>query len=507
MVFGSFIKNKHKKALYFGSPEAEAESLPSSRVMLSAVYEDHHDLFNELSHEKFIVVGRKGAGKSAFAEYTYWLAKNDPNIFCSFIRQDVVRLEELVQINEGLNGSTKEHLFKWLIYTNILKLIFKNEAANVAKELSLLKEFLKKNSGFIDINKGEITDLAKKYNFEVNVEQFKRFFTTKIGKEIQFKESRAPYYKLLPHLETVIISVLNSKIEVDNSNSYVIFFDDLDINFNSDDEKSVDTLLNLLRTTKHINNNVFSKNNINAKAVILIRDDVERMLSSRGADIAKVFSSYATRLDWYQEDQGVEDDIGLKKLVERRSKYAFEKAGLNINGVSAWDSLIMPNEFNPKTSFKYISDHTFLRPRDFILLFKPLETGQYEIPLNKYNTNSLIGIFSAELVKELSNELSSFYSERQITNIFESLKEINSIYNCSYNAASRIISRNCPDIDQRALLVDLFDRSIIGNINPSNNFVKFKHRISSRDINNYKLNEDEYIIVHTGIKIFIEKRY
>lgn len=507
MVFGSLIKNRNKKALYFGSPEAEGESSPSARVMLTDVYEDHHNLFNELSHEKFIVVGRKGAGKSAFAEYTYWLSQNEANIFCSFIRQDVVRLEELVQINDVLNGSTKEHLFKWLIYTNILKLMFENEAINNSKDFNLLKEFLKKNSGFIDINKGEISELAKKYNFEVNVEQFKRFFTTKLGKEIQFKESRAPYYKLLPHLETVLISILQSEIKDENSNSYVIFFDDLDINFNSDDENSVDTLLNLLRTTKHINNNVFSRNNISAKAIILIRDDVERMLSSRGADIAKIFSSYSTRLDWYQDDQGTEEDIGLKKLVERRSKNAFEKAGLSIKGNSAWDNLVSPNDFNPKTSFKYILDHTFLRPRDFILLFKPLETGQYDVPLTKYSTNSLIGIFSAELVKELSNELSSFYSEQQIHNIFESLKEINKIYDCTYSDAVEVITRNCVGIDQKSLLTDLFDRSIIGNINPVNKFVKFKHRVSNRDINNYTLNEDEFIMVHTGIKVFIDKRY
>ena len=185
MVFKSLIKNKNKKALYFGSPEAEAESLPSSRVMLADVYEDHHNLFNELCYEKFIVVGRKGAGKSAFAEYTHLLAKSDPNIFFFFFRQDVVRLEELVQITESVNGSTKEHLFKWLIYTNILKLIIENEAVSRTKELNLLKEFLKKNSGFININKGEITELVKKHNFEVNIEQFKRFFTSRIGKGVQ----------------------------------------------------------------------------------------------------------------------------------------------------------------------------------------------------------------------------------------------------------------------------------------------------------------------------------
>lgn len=169
LSFRNKAKNS-KTALYFGAPEAEAESLPTSRVALSDVYEDHHDLHNELDSEKFIVVGRKGAGKSAFAEYTYLLSQNEPNIFCSFIRQDVVSLEKLVQLGtENQDMVSKEQLFKWLIYTNILGLFFQNEAIREASEFNLLKEFLKKNSGFIDVNKGEIIELVKKYNFEINI--------------------------------------------------------------------------------------------------------------------------------------------------------------------------------------------------------------------------------------------------------------------------------------------------------------------------------------------------
>ena len=43
LSFRNKAKNS-KTALYFGAPEAEAESLPTSRVALSDVYEDHHDL-------------------------------------------------------------------------------------------------------------------------------------------------------------------------------------------------------------------------------------------------------------------------------------------------------------------------------------------------------------------------------------------------------------------------------------------------------------------------------
>jgi len=64
MVFGSLLKSKKKESIYLGSPEAEADANPNSRIPLSEVYEDFHQLLPQLMHEKFIVVGRKGSGKA-----------------------------------------------------------------------------------------------------------------------------------------------------------------------------------------------------------------------------------------------------------------------------------------------------------------------------------------------------------------------------------------------------------------------------------------------------------
>jgi NOL1/NOP2/fmu family ribosome biogenesis protein len=509
MVFKSFSK-KSSGALFLGSPEAEAESLPTSKVMLHNVYQDHHNLFTELSNEKFIVVGRKGCGKSAFAEYAHALSQDEANLFTSFIRQDTVSMEALVQLGhvEGQEQNSKEHLFKWLIYTHILTLFFNNEAANQSTQFKLLKEFLKKNSGYIDIDKGEIIELIKKHKFEVSIEQFKRFFKGKYGQDIQIKESRAPYYKLLPHLEKVVVSVLSSNANVDNENSYVVFFDDLDIGFNSDNPESVDTVINLLRTAKYVNNNVFAKNHTSAKAIILIRDDVERLLSPMGADIAKIFSSYSVSLDWYQEEylsKHKENELGLKKLIEKRAKNAFEVAGIKMKKQSAWESLVT-DSFHPKSSFKYICDHTYLRPRDLILFFKPLETGRYSLPLTKHSVNSLLGQYASELVKELSNELSSFYTPVQIQNIFDSLREIHRQYNCTYFQAVNIIKKNCDIPSAENLLDDLFARSLIGTIERDNGFVKFRHKTSKKDAGEYNLNKDGYLIVHTGLNVYLQNR-
>ncbi|WP_180058128.1 hypothetical protein [Acinetobacter sp. YH12227] len=109
-------------------------------------------------------------------------------------------------------------------------------------------------------------------------------------------------------------------------------------------------------------------------------------------------------------------------------------------------------------------------------------------------------------MKELTNELSSFYTSVQIQNIFEALKEINDVYDCSYDRAKEIILQNCKDVDPIVLLKDLFERSIIGNVHSEKGYVKFVYRISNKDTTNYKLNESECIIVHSGVKIYLDRR-
>ena len=509
MVFKSFIR-KERNAIYIGAPEAEGESLPTSKVHLRDVYEDLHNLYDELSNEKYILIGRKGCGKSAFAEYTYLSAIDHPNLFCSFVSQDNMSLERLVQLGKEHDSEhTKDHLFKWLIYTNIIKMFFENAAAAQADGYKLLQEFLKKNSGYIDINTGEIVELIKKHSFEINIEQFKRFFKGKFNTDVQIKESRAAFYKLIPHLEKVVVEVLTSKLNTENENSYALFFDDLDIDFDANNKNSTDTLIQLIRTSKHVNNTVFAKNHAAAKVVILIRDDVERLLSTQAADMSKIFSSYATRLSWYEDEysgKADENNLSIKKMINKRIANAFHQANLEIRNPSApWESLI-DDDFSPKTSFKYICDHTLIRPRDLILFFKPLESGHYSIPLKKSDVNQLLGQYSAELVKELSNELSSFYTHIQIQNIFDALKEISSKYGCTYIEASEFIQSNCSNLQSDKLLQELYDRSIIGGTNGTSGYAHFKHRTSKRDAHEYKLDPNGLVIVHSGVSINLRNR-
>lgn len=514
------IGQSNAKFIFLGAPEAEAEALPNSKIPLSIVYKDHHNLFVALGNEKFIVCGRKGAGKSAFAEYALSLAKNDANTFCKFIRQGEVNLEKIVQSGKDAGHSIeRENLYAWLIFTNVLKLFADNQALNDNHEFSLLSQFLKKNSGFIDIRESEIKELIKKDGFEVSVEYLRRFFTSKYQKNIEIKQAKAPFYKLIPHLKEVILRVLKSDIEVSNQNSYILFFDDLDISFNSGDADSIEAITSLLRVSKEINNEFFAKNNLDSKVVILLRDDISRFVSTHSSDTAKIFSSYSVKINWYQDEyhkSSPETNLNIRKFINTRIEHALSSRGEKVDSFDPWIDLVedpfrgsVSTDPPSKTSFKYILDHTFFRPRDLILFFKPLENVVFKIPLDKHSVNHLIGRYCDEVINELKNELSCFYSSTEIHSIFNALGSISALcknstfHSAEYAQAIVAVQENCKNIDAHELLSDLFERSIIGNLS-GNNYVFFKHREPTSDT--YIFSMEKRIILHNSIRVYCASR-
>jgi hypothetical protein len=509
MVFRDLFPSSQNSRVFLGSPEAEAEASAQSRISLIDVYEDFHDLFPELTGEKFIIVGRKGSGKSAFAEYVCARSKTEPNLFTQFIRASEFNIEKDIQLGQASDATiNSESFFLWLIYTNILRLFSHNSAIEDNKDYGLLRQFLQKNAGYINIKDFEIKALVEKHGFDVSIEQFKRFFRATFNRNIEIKSERAPYYKLLPHLEEVVIKTMCSAIERRNCNSYALFFDDLDVWFNANNQASADSLISLIRICRRVNNEVFGKHSIQAKAIILLRDDIEAYLASRYADSAKIFSSYSSRINWYQEEYAsnsdFEDKLNLKKFINRRIIYAFDKARLACNSRDPWSELV-GSSISDRSSFKHIVNQTFFRPRDLLLFFKPLENGKFKFPLSRHEINTLIGSYAEELAKEVKGELSSFFTTIQVETIFNALSVISKNPQ-SYSQALSVIEEHCKDVNGSELLEYLFDRSIIGT-SDTKNWYWFKCRQPIGSSVPLRLDKMQQIVVQYGIKAYVSQRY
>ena len=507
MVFGSLLGKKQKKTVFLGSPEAEAEATSNSRMPLTEVYEDFHDLLDGLSGEKFIVIGRKGSGKSAFGEYVYARSLTEANLQCDFIRKSDSNLERAVQLGNDhglvIDG---ESFFRWVIYTSMLRMFVDHPAISESKDYTLLRAFLDKNSGYIKVNELEIKQLVSRHGFDVAVEQFRRFMSAKYNKQMEIKAERAPYYKLLGHLEDLLIRLLRSNENAVNENAFVLFFDDLDIGFVASSQASIQSLVALLRACRHVNNDVFGKNGIQAKAIVLLRDDIESFLAGREADTAKLFASYASRINWYQEEYAgqsrLEDELNLKKFINKRIQYALKRSGLEC-GIDPWRSLVAEGQYE-KTSFKHIINQTLFRPRDLLLFFLPLDRGQFTYPLTYTDVRTLVDNYSEELAKEIKSELSSFYSATEIETIFHALGALTK-GTLTYDQASRAVDDHCKDIDATTLLNYLFDRSLIGTVD-DRGWYTFKCRQSAFSSTQPNIDMRQNIVVQYGIRTYLRTR-
>lgn len=490
--------NKTTKGFIIGYPEAEAEANNASEVKLCDIFRDYLGILNELNGVKFIISGRKGCGKTAIGEHIISESQNEPNLFSLFIRKNDLNLEKIVQI--GLDEGQEienELLFKWIILIKLLKLIANNEAVQNKPEIKILNRFLKKNSGFVDINEYEIKQHVKKNGFDINIEQFRRF-TAKLNQEILLTGEKAPFYKLLPYLQDAIIALL--KKDSDNENRYILIFDDLDINFKAENKVHIANIANLVRIAKDYNNNVFSKNKLEVKIIILLRDDIVKEIELSNADTAKIISSYTIKINWW-ESYKQENETNIKKFINNRLAINFQKKKLTYDKSDPWETLFDDTDYHPKTSFKYVLDHTFFRPRDLILFFKPISDYNFKIPLTKAETNILLGDFASEFIKELKNELDSHFSKEELTKIFNVLLNMNLYANVRYD--DFIDKLNDKGIDNPESVTQiLFDYSLIGNIDTQETpeRVEFKYRQKANK--ECCINQDLLIIFHYSIRVF-----
>ncbi|TCD27772.1 hypothetical protein EZ456_07430 [Pedobacter psychrodurus] len=488
--------------LYIGTPEAESENNNRSRVKLEDVFVDYLKVLPEIETEKFIITGRKGSGKSAIGQMLHRAAKNSSNKFCEYIQKSDIDLEEVVQFSKEVgDGIQKELLFKWIILTRLLKLITENEAVQHLEEIKVIKHFLAKNTGFVRIDRYEIKEILQKTGFEVYIEKIMRLFTFKNTKEISLKGSKAPFYKLIPHLEEVITSILASYPESYNGNSYQIIFDDLDIEFKAENKESVESILNLIRIAKTYNNNLFSDNGIDAKVIILLRDDISDVLIKKSADMAKVFSSYGISLVWFDHKLFKRDEnlTMLKQFIDNRIKHSLEKENIAFTG-NPWDFLFDKTIAYNDSSFKYVVDHTFHTPRDLILFFQDLSKFNFTLPLGISQINDLIGNFSTKSKSETENALSIHFSISEIEKIFMVLRQLAKKSDFSYSTFKTLCENDKMEISPLKCCELLFEYSLIGNKNTRTGMVYFKHRESEEA--HYHIDYDKAFVLHRTLLIY-----
>lgn len=385
----------------------------------------------------------------------------------------------------------------------MLGLITQNQKLQNSKEIANLRKFIEKNRGFIDIRKNEIKEIIHEKGTNIKLEYFKRFYAATFNKKIAIKEEKAQFFKLIPYLEESIVKILTNDCE----NNYVLLFDDLDIGYYRKSQTNINILSDLLRIAKYYNNEIFGRNSLCSKIIILLRNDIAKHLRFN-ADTAKIFASYAVELNWYEDVYRLqENNLKLKQFINKRIACNFDKRGLEYIKDKPWESFIDEMDFLPwkngnnKSSFKYIIDHTFFRPRDLILFFKDIDKYKFPIPISRTNINVLIGKYANQMILEIQNELTAIFSDKEIGIIINILRQFQDKRPFSYQTLVAYLENSGFEDNSNEIIDELFYYSLIGNIN-DNNEVKFKFREREGEV--CKIDINEKIILHYILKVFFK---
>lgn len=474
---------KTTKGLNLGKPEAEAE-----RPFMLQYFEDYFNIKEAIENGCFIISGRKGSGKSAYAVWMQQKASNHDNDFCSLVKKDDFNLE--LVINSLPDKDIRfEAFFEWVILVRLVKLILESNVGTYLEQVRAIKKFYEKNTGYVNIDKYSIAEIVS--NKEVNFAPLKSsfgFFNRIFGT----KSIKAPFYKMVSPLRDTVLEVL--KMPIFNGIKFNILFDDLDVKLKLSREQDKVMLLDLIRITRRYNTEYLA--DTNAKILIFLRDDIGDRLRCTDADKNKLFSSYEYCINWYEHDIAVNDEkrVLLRQFINKRIAFAFDKAGYQYDKKDPWLSFVS-EDGNQKTSFKYILDHTFYLPRDLITIFKDISSKNMKLPLSHKDINTLLREYLPVKKSEIEDELFTIIEDKQtIDTLFKVLRSIGEHGDVSYDRLMLILSNY--GLDEQHFII-MLDYSLLVRVD-TNGFLYFNYREQNvtQSVDKYKYTIPRFLKVY-----------
>ncbi|ARU63096.1 hypothetical protein CBW65_20525 [Tumebacillus avium] len=462
----------------FGFADSETEYDLTPHLLESAFYDPTNIIDQLINGYKFLLSGRKGTGKTAFASKLRLISDSDPLVNCKYRNLNEFQFKIFYKLGSvDLTGGSR-FLTPW--------------------KLMLLLEVM---SEIRDIEIGYNPDFDKLYTSLKNYGLLGTDDISRVVRTVSKKGFRIPIPKLgelingsyeqetvLTSLDSIVDTMLDviSTLEL-NESKILIVIDGLDDSLRGKD-RQLDTVSGLIRAANLLNKH-FSRNEINVKFIVLVRPDVLALCTD--TDLNKILRDSKLDLKWYRDVRNPLNS-DLMQLVKLR----FANAGnREIEAISWYD--FFPKIVNGNDSWQFVLEHTLLRPRDvlqFLIECKSLYPDHTS--LSEQETKAVLANYSeGYFLGELLNELVGFLHDRTIRSLPGLLAEME-----GGSFTSDMWKDACKNYDleenPRIILALLFDSGYIGQLSNrgSKTFVNFKYR----DLH-IRINYNNSFLIHRGL--------
>lgn len=477
----------------FGKANAETEFLLTPEIFEKAFFDSRNIADKLLNDYQFMLLGRKGVGKSAFSARIMSIASNSDSLFAEQINLNEFEFSTFAKtsISDEIEG-TRKYKASWdfLLLLSIYKLLFNNLKIQEVKELNDVIKFLDSIGFSIKQDLKRNISLLSKIKLGLNIKHID------CSIENELKELPIDYLERLnlitEYMQDALINVYL------NQGKLTLLIDGLDdiLRFSKD---QIEILGSLVRSAEYLNK-IFIRKKIPIKIILFIREDIMSMIMD--PDFNKIKRDGAITLNWYNRSDDLMDIVKLRVKL----------SGVNEDKLEDWWFDTFPKQINKKKdSWSFILDHTLGKPRDIlqfmitcINLFphhENLSQTELKVCLKDYSINYFLD--------EMGNELAGFIDDNIINTLPSVLRRLGgrdfslSMFK-QVQQEQLVIEKSISDEDVKYLLLLLFEAGYIGQLIPTKKYVKGKIRKNTNVIFKYRnttatIDYNERFIIHKGL--------
>lgn len=441
--------------LFIGYSDGKNEAI--NRINFDESFFNYNNIYNKvLQNDKFLVLGRKGTGKTILGEYIKKRAKPEGDWFCEKVSYKRFKFQELFTLKtKEIKPNEYSAIWEWLLLLQLASMCVNDETAEF-KSKRIIEKFLKSNYfGFrLDMNK--VVEETRKNS--INAKVLFEIFSISGSQENTEKFQNGTYLDYLPQLKNVLTEALS-----ESQARYTIILDELDDQFRNEViYKS--NIISLIKVIDKLNYE-FLDMGINVKFIALLRSDIFYVLND--SDLNKIEQDNAVKINWGTSSS---KDAPLMKMMLMKMRPSVESlTGKKYTNDELYNFLF-PEKVkvgNQKyEAAEFLLGRTYFRPRDLISFLNCVVESFSEE--HNFSARSLKGAsknYSEYLLKEIKNELFGHYPENVIEESLLLLRQFKK-KSFSFDEIYSYFNENKSDyanIDLKESLKFLFDFGVIGN--------------------------------------------
>jgi len=325
--------------LDFGQDSAESEAQTLHYVFLSAPFYRRLRTF-----KKWLVLGRKGSGKTAACLMLFRQLKNEELV--TYLTSRSLSAAKSTILDQTSINSDEASLLKWH-YVFLLEasryIVCAAEEKYGSNYITWPKPVRGIRSFLVNQDTDQANQLDKAMKF---VRGINKFAISAFKVEGSIEMSTTSEDVLGDVLDQTFALVQESSELVLNKSLYILV-DQVDDLWDST-KTGQDLIIGLLRSAKEVNDRLSF-----AKVIVFLRSDIFSHLRFHDSD---KYRSHTELITWTTSN--------LKKLIALRIK---QSTGIRGNTDSLWEA-VFPATVKGKDTLEYLVKHTFMRPRDLIQL-------------------------------------------------------------------------------------------------------------------------------------------